>query len=126
LTSGNSSTGAAKDSRKELEMTESTEWQRIGDIPVDTGRLVLLDPMNLDDASHHEAEVLDQEAPECMTYKLVTNEHGVVVALVVSTGLGDGLYPVEARFEDLAGAVRIAEVRVKFLPHSVIGWELPR
>src|SRR4029453_1091101 len=107
-------------------MTESTEWLRIGDIPVDTGRLVLVDPTNLDDASHHEDEVLDQEVLESMTYELVTNEYGVAVALLFSPGLGDGLYPVEARFEDVAGAVRIAEVRVKFLPHSVIGWELPR
>ena len=61
-----------------------------------------------------------------MTYELVTNEHGVAVALVLSTGLGDGLYPVEARFEDVAGAVRIAEIRVRFLPHPVIGYELPR
>ena len=107
-------------------MTENTEWQRIGEIPVDTGRLVLVDPTNLDDASHHEDEVLDQEAPECMTYELVTNSYGVAVALVFSTGLGDGLYPVEARFEDVAGDVRIAEVRVRFLAHPVIGYELPR
>jgi hypothetical protein len=61
-----------------------------------------------------------------MTYELVTNEHGVAVALVLSTGLGDGLYPVEVRFEDVAAAVRIAEVRVRFLPHPIIGYELPR
>jgi hypothetical protein len=46
--------------------------------------------------------------------------------LVLSTGLGDGLYPVEARCEDVAGAVRIAQVRVRFLPHPVIGYKLPR
>jgi hypothetical protein len=31
-------------------MTGSTEWQRIGEVPVDTGRLVLLDPMNVDES----------------------------------------------------------------------------
>jgi hypothetical protein len=107
-------------------MTKSTEWQQIGEVPVDTGRLVLVDPMNLDDASHREDEVLDQEAPQSMTYELVTNEHGVAVALLFSTGLGDGLYPVEARFEEVAGSVRIAEIRVRFLPHPVISYELPR
>jgi len=118
--------GTAHKARKEPEMIESSEWQRIGDVPVDTGRLVLVDPMNLNDASHHEDELLDQEAPESMTYELVTNEHGVAVVLVLSTGLGDGLYPVEARFEEAEGAVRIAEIRVRFLPHPVIGYELPR
>jgi len=106
-------------------MTESSEWQRIGDIPVDTGRLVLLYPMNLEDASQHEDEDEDAE-PATMTYELVTNEHGVAVALVLHTGLGDGLYPVEARFEEAEGSVRIAEIRVRFLPHPVIGYELPR
>ena len=108
-------------------MTESTEWQRIGDVPVDTGRLVLVDPMNLDDASHHEDELADEHSDSAfMTYELVTNEHGVAVALVSSTGLGDGLYPVEARFEEAEGTMRIAEIRVRFLPHPVIDYELPR
>jgi hypothetical protein len=112
-------------------MTESTEWQRIGEVSVDSGRLVLVDPMNLDDASHHEDAVrsrLEDEDSDSasMSYELVTNEPGVAVALVLSTGLGDGLYPVEARFEEAAGTVRIAEVRVRFMPHPVIGYELPR
>jgi|KBSSwiS6_1023812.scaffolds.fasta_scaffold04049_6 hypothetical protein len=107
-------------------MTKSTEWQQIGEVSVDTGRLVLVDPMNLDDVIDHVGEVIDQEVPESMTYELVTNDYGVAVAQVFSTGLGDGLYPVEARFEEAEGSVRIAEIRVRFLPHPVIGYELPR
>jgi hypothetical protein len=117
--------------RKEPEMTESTEWQRIGDVPVDTGRLVLVDPMNLDDVSQHEEELArhledEDSEPASMTYELVTNEIGVAVALVLSTGLGDGGYPVEARFEEAEGTMRIAEIRVRFLPHPTVGYELPR
>ena len=52
-------------------MTKSTEWQRIGEVPVDTGRLVLVDPMNLDDAVDHEVVVDEMDAS--MTYELVTN-----------------------------------------------------
>jgi hypothetical protein len=112
-------------------MTKSTDWQRIGEVPVDTGRLVLVDPMNIDEVSHHEDELVheleDEDSdPAFMTYELVTNEIGVAVALVLATGLGDGLYPVEARFEGAEGTVRIAEIRVRFLPHPVIGYELPR
>jgi hypothetical protein len=107
-------------------MTEGSEWQRIGDVPVDTGRLVLVDPMNLDDAVDHVGEVIDHEVSESMTYELAVNDYGVAVALVLHTGLGDGVYPVEARFEEAAGTVRIAEVRVRFLPHPVIGYELPQ
>jgi hypothetical protein len=106
-------------------MTESTEWQRIGEVPVDTGRLVLLDSMNVDEVAHYEADK-EVGAIEPMTYELITNEHDVAVALILDTGLGDGVYPVEARFEEAEGAVRIAEIRVWFLPHPVIGYELPR
>ena len=82
--------------------------------------------MNVGDVLDHEDEVIDHEVLESMTYELVANHHGVAVALVFSTGLGDGVYPVEARFEEGAGTVRIAELRIRFPPHPVIGYELPR
>ena len=93
-------------------------WQRIGEVPVDSGRLVLVDPMNTDDVAEHEGD-------SALTYELVSNDLGIAVGLMFSTGLGDGTYGVWARFEEAAGAVRIAEVRVRFLPHPVIGYELP-
>jgi hypothetical protein len=98
-----------------------SEWQVIGHVPIDTGRLALVDPTNADDVSLHE-----MDEPASMTYQVVTNEHGVGVAVLLGTGLGDGVYPVEARFEEAEGTMRIAEVRVRFLPHPVIGYELPR
>jgi hypothetical protein len=99
-----------------------SEWKAIGQVPIDTGRLVLVDPMNADDVTRHE----EDGDPSTLTYELVTNDLGVAVALMLSTGLGDGLYPVEACFEGAEGAMRIAEVRIRFLPHPVIGYELPR
>ena len=60
------------------------------------------------------------------TYEVVTNDHGIGVAMYVGTGLGDGVYPVEARFEEAEGAMRIAEVRVRFLPYPMVGYEFPR
>jgi hypothetical protein len=98
-----------------------SDWQVIGEVPIDTGRLALVDPMNADDVSRHE-----MDEPGLMNYEVVTNENGAGVAVYVSTGLGDGIYPVEARFEQAEGSTRIAEVRVRFLPHPVLGYELPR
>ncbi|HEX2421883.1 MAG TPA: hypothetical protein VHN56_01850 [Actinomycetota bacterium] len=100
---------------------QSGEWQRIADVPVDTGLLALVDPMNADDVSRY-----DLGESGSMNYVVVTNEGGVGVAVLVGTGLGDGVYPVEARFEQVEGTTRIAEVRVRFLPHPVVGYELPR
>jgi hypothetical protein len=97
---------------------QSSEWQQIGEVPIDSGRIALVDPMNSGDVLDHE--------PTSQTYEFVTNSYGVAVAVVAETGLGDGVYPVEARFEDAEGAVRIAEIRVRFLPHPVLGFELPR
>jgi hypothetical protein len=103
------------------EMPETSDWQLIGQVPIDTGRLALVDPMNVDDVARHE-----EDPPGWMSYEVVTNDYGVGVAMLLGTGLGDGVYPVEARFEEAEGAMRIAEVRVRFLPHPVIGYELPR
>jgi hypothetical protein len=116
---------ATQRARKEPEMTESDGWQRIGEIPVDTARIVLVDPTNIEDLVDHEV-IVDRETDVSMTYELVTSKHGIAVALVLTTGLGDGLYPVESRFEEVEGAMRIAEIRVRFLPHPVLGYELPR
>jgi hypothetical protein len=98
-----------------------SEWQVIGQVPIDTGRLALVDPMNAEDVSDHE-----MDEPATLHYEVVTNDHGVGVAVLLGTGLGDGLYPVEARFEEAEGDMRIAQVRVRFLPHPMLGYELPR
>jgi hypothetical protein len=97
------------------------EWQVIGQVPVDTGRVAIVDPMNADDVSRRE-----MDEPGTLTYEVVENDYGIGVAVYVGTGLGDGLYPVEARFEEAEGSMRIAEVRVRFLPHPIVGYELPR
>jgi len=44
------------------------------------------------------------------------------VAVVFNSGLGDGVYPVYAKRVDIGGGdIRIAEVRIVMLPHSVLG-----
>jgi hypothetical protein len=115
------SAGKNSHAGRSQEMPETSDWQLIGQVPIDTGRLALVDPMNVDDVARHE-----EDPPGSMTYEVVTNRYGVGVAVLLGTGLGDGVYPVEARFEEAEGAVRIAEVRGRFLPHPVIGYELPR
>jgi hypothetical protein len=92
-------------------------WHTIGQVPVDTGRLALLDPSNVELLVGHEQDALDE-----MTCRVITNDYGVGVVALLSTGLGDGWYPIEARFEEAAGAARIAEIRVRFLPHPVVGY----
>jgi hypothetical protein len=100
--------------------------QRIGEIPIGSGRLVLLDPQNVDDVVNHEDQEMDEQTDWSTNYELVSNDFNIAVALILSTGLGDGVYPVEARFEEAEGAIRVAEIRIRFLPHPQVGYELPR
>ena len=94
-----------------------TEWQQIGEVPIDSGRLVLCDPVNFADVDRHDRELerdpeLYDRSPD---YELIGNELGVPVAVLLATGIGDGRYAVEARFEEAVGAVRVAEIRMQFL-----------
>jgi hypothetical protein len=110
----------AEETVDESVATDSSDWQLIGQVPIDSGRMALVDPTNADDLARHE-----EGEPGSMTYEVVANDLGIGVAVYVHTGLGDGLYPVEARFEEAGGSMRLAEVRVRFVPHPLLGYELP-
>jgi len=94
---------------------QDTGWRVIGDVGIDSALLALVDPMNevdLDDYLSHDELVQSIESSE-----------GYVIGLVIQPGIGDGTYPVEARLEDVEGlGRRIAEIRIKFLPHPHAGY----
>jgi len=88
-------------------------WRVVGRVGVDSGCIIIADPAYAEKVT--EDEVMD-----------AVNDHAGPIAgdlgVVVSTGLGDGMYDVEARIEDIEGwGERVAEVRIRFLPHPVIG-----
>jgi hypothetical protein len=80
----------------------SGDWVHVGEVIIETGRLALVDPALADEVVHLEG-----------------NEDVVVGApgLLVSTGLGDGRYPVDVLYEDLGDlGRRVACVQITFLP----------
>ena len=109
------------------------DWQEVGVIPVDSARIVLADPVHLDGLAAEQREFsakvlsgeidLNAEIAQGVgdtRQVAVDGNSGTFgprpVALEVRTGLGDGLYPVEVRFEEVEGwGLRVAEVRVRFL-----------
>jgi hypothetical protein len=97
----------------EREETAVTDWQQIGEIPTDSGQLALVDPRNAEDVAGYVMDVP-------LTFEPVANVLGIPVAMVVSTGLGDGVYPVEACFEEVAGVLRVAEVRIRFIESEAV------
>ena len=84
-------------------MTENCEWRHVGDVVIESGRLALVDPVL--------AEVVNLEG-----------DGDVLIGapgLIVTTGLGDGVYPVLAHYMDVEGiGRRISAVEVTFLDHE--------
>ena len=84
------------------------DWERIGEMMVDSATLAVID------AAY--ADRIDPLEPwEGFVHPVVT-EGGATLGTPILPGLGDGLYPIEARFEQVEGwGRRIAEVRIRFL-----------
>jgi hypothetical protein len=84
------------------------EWETIGEVMVDSATLAVID------AAY--ADRIDLLEPWEGFVHPIVSEGGATLGTLILPGLGDGLYPVEARFEDVEGwGRRIAEVRIRFL-----------
>lgn len=94
--------------------TKRAKWEVIGAISVDSGCITIADPCyDVDDSLYIEAETDTVCHPhEGDTLEL---KRGFGAAVTLSTGLGDGVYLVEAK-RCIEGGFegRIKEVRIKF------------
>lgn len=99
-------------------MTRSSRrWLRVGSVGVDSGMIMLGDPCYVAADSHPDHPVHDwgrfldelrrQGGEDWQTAEMEG-------AVVVSSGYGDGEYPVEVRME----GGRVAAVRVTFIPEG--------
>src|SRR5262249_28601601 len=101
------------------------QWRTIGEVCVDSGHLIISDPCRAGEASNRWIDS-DLDLNECAKNGIreweLTNDRDCPVAVVVQTGLGDGVYKVEARYEtDPTFGKRCAEIKIKFLPHPAFG-----
>ncbi len=103
-----------------------TKWETVGQIGVDAGICWIGDPCYI---LHQERELpksigkdwnefCDKLHPEGKedtldTWQFDTDLNSPILGVVVSTGWGDGVYPVEIKRDAETG--RVAEVRVKFI-----------
>jgi 5-methylcytosine-specific restriction protein A len=76
-----------------------SEWQVIGQVPIDTGRLALVDPMNADDLSEYE-----MGEPGSLNYEVGINDLGVGVAVYDSTGFWRRALPGRGSFRGGRGS----------------------
>jgi hypothetical protein len=92
------------------------DWYFLGMVCIDTGTLLLCDPCQAVEAADDWNEGTRGSVDDLCT----VHDH---LGLTVMTGVGDGFYPVEVRYEDVPGfGKRVAELRVTFLPHPAFGY----
>jgi len=88
-------------------------WKTIGFVGVDSGTLMVIDPCYATDFKDKDYDefVVDKSRDK---FTQVPFQHGHVGrAVVFSSGCGDGLYKVKAKFETLKDwGERITEVRI--------------
>lgn len=115
--------------REQIEEDKEAGWQEVGKLAVDSGRCVLIDPAYVKYAQEAEEAVHDQIMADG-GYDYVTEvKVGILTTggVIVQTGLGDGLYPIEVRMvDDPDWGRRVAEMRVRFMPHPYFQLETER
>lgn len=91
----------------------------IGSCGVDSGQIMIVDPCYVIDGKFSE-----QQYDECCTVTLSDEQAGQIMgdlAVVSTTGIGDGYYPVYATIENIAGwGERITKLEIDFTDHVLI------
>ena len=95
----------------------SDGWSVIGHVPVDAGCLMLMDPCYLRDRLFAGSEQIESWYDDAVVDHAeethwAVKHHDERYGHIVSTGYGDGFYPIEARFNSEG---LIAEVRIRFI-----------
>lgn len=100
------------------------EWVKVGDVAVDTGMVLIGDPCNLLDQPGCELKPLAKNWPEFvslieepnMLFQRFEVENGRCDrATIVSSGRGDGVYPVYVKIiEHESGHDMVTEARIFF------------
>ncbi len=95
-----------------------SDWQHVGSVAVDTGRLLLIDPA-YDRPSDAELD-LALRAADLPCAEVALSQHQLHTAIACCPGIGDGIYPVCVRMgpSPLGGPPVVAELRVQFLPEA--------
>lgn len=117
-------------------MVKKAQWKQIGVVGVDSGQILITDPCYIDSEWVDEQFTPGKSPKNAFSYnaccqktlhtalqagqlKYLAGHAGVGV--VASSGLGDGCYPVYARYEELEGAgTRIVELRIDFMQHPLV------
>lgn len=99
---------------------EKGEWVEVGMVGVDSGRITITDYPNEPQVQNAWELMEKANWPDTLQLNFEAGHPGAGVT--IRAGLGDGVYPVYVRFEDVEGwGRRVAEAKIVFLPHPVLG-----
>lgn len=91
----------------------------IGRCGVDSGQIMIVDPCYVIDEKFSE-----QQYDECCEVTLSDRQGGQIMnsaAVVSTTGIGDGYYPVYATIEEIGGwGQRVTKLEIDFTDHVLI------
>ena len=96
-----------------------TKWKTIGEVCIDSGTIMLCDPCRADEVSGWWDDYCERtdlnKSPDSVE---INGRKDFPIGVITRTGIGDGCYAVEARYEQhpFMGK-RVAEIRIRFLPH---------
>lgn len=99
---------------------EKEQWVEVGIVGVDSVRITITDYPN--EPQVQNAWELMEKAGWPHTLQLNFQAGHPGAGVTICAGLGDGVYPVYVRYEDVEGwGKRVAEAKIVFLPHPVLG-----
>jgi hypothetical protein len=96
-----------------------TKWKTIGEVCIDSGTIMLCDPCRADEVSGWWDDYCERtDLNKSPDSKEINVRKDFPIGVITRTGIGDGCYAVEARYEEhpFMGK-RVAAIRIRFLPH---------
>ena len=94
----------------------ATKWIEIGTIPVDSGKMMLVDPCYVRDGIDYGHIIAGRKGNGNLTSLRENDEAVIPLAAVFDTGIGDGLYPVELEIDE--DGYTVCAARIIFLEES--------
>ena len=83
---------------------KQTRTEYLGSTGVDSGQLLLTDPGYIDDRGTFDYEKMCVHSGNS---KILINKHGAEVGVVMTTQVGDGCFPVYARYDKKGELLKI-------------------
>jgi hypothetical protein len=83
---------------------KKTRTEYLGSTGVDSGQLLLTDPGYIDDRGTFDYEKMCVHSGNS---KILINKHGAEVGVVMTTQVGDGCFPVYARYDKKGELLKI-------------------